>query len=265
MTEAEAGTMPGEKVYPGSNGSATPELSPPPARDFYNISIKDQVYGTAPVVSSYRNEKKRRKCKCRNPCYAGNCNPCRCCWSWLCTLLVLIVVGGVVFYLVVRPKIPDFEVTDFRLTGLDQSLTTQQLTTVSAVTIRSYNGNNRLAFDYKSLQVRVLTQNASVSVGDGSIPPFYQGTGETVNLVGNFKATPMAIGKDTQATLTKAQSTGNLALQVNVDIKARLELASAKFIKLKIKVRCSIAVNPKVTVGSQILNKNCNYKGRPYV
>ncbi|KAL3680690.1 hypothetical protein R1sor_023646 [Riccia sorocarpa] len=253
----------------GTNTPTGTELAPPP-KDYYNISIKEQVYGkVAPITAtSYRNKKKKRpSCKCRNPCYWGRCSPCRCCCWWLISLIFLIGVAALVFYLVVRPKAPAFEVTDFRLEGLDTSLTAQQMSTTSTVTISSRNGNKNIAFDYKSINVHITTnvKTGDVSVGDGTLPAVFQGKGETVKLQGTFKATPMAMGKDTQAALIKAQSTRNFPLKVNVDLKTRLQVGPIKFIKLKVKVRCQIAVDPSVKTGSQILNKHCDYSARPYV
>ncbi|KAL2621625.1 hypothetical protein R1flu_001830 [Riccia fluitans] len=174
---------------------------------------------------------------------------------------------GLTFYLLVRPKVPEFEVTDFRLEGLDTSLTAQQMSTTSTVSISSYNGNKKISFDFKSINVHVTTnvKTGDVSVGDGTLPPVFLGKGETVKLQGVFKATPMAMGKDTQAALIKAQNTRNLPLKVNMDLKTRIQMGSIKFIKIKVKVRCNIAVDPSVTTGSQILNKACTYKARPYV
>ncbi|KAL2634457.1 hypothetical protein R1flu_005936 [Riccia fluitans] len=230
-------------VYPNAANNAP---HAPPA--YYTVTGKPGE-GSLPYPAVYAAPKKhRRSCCC-------------CCFAWLCSLLVILVVAlgiaSLVFWLVVRPKIPDYEVTDVRITGLQQSLTTGQLNTGLSFTLDTYNPNKKMGFYYDDIDIEVETLD--LVIGQGQIPPFYQGHKNRTIITQTLKSQQIPLTQDNKDKLLKAQDDNKLLLKVKIDVKAGVKVGDVKSSKIKVKVRCDVEIDPSLT-GNQVLSKDCKVK-----
>ncbi|KAG6557197.1 hypothetical protein Mapa_001124 [Marchantia paleacea] len=228
----------GEKVHPAAPGG--PQLAPPA---YYGL--KDQPL---PYPATYQPRKRR--------------NPCCCCFKWLCIPLVFLIVAlgiaALVFWLVVRPKLPDYDVTNVRLTGLDTSLTTSQLNTEVAFTLDTYNPNKKMGFYYDDFNIEV--QTLDLVVGKGALPSFYQGHKNRTIIESVLKSETITLSTGAKDSLQAANTSKKLMLKVKVDVKTRIKIGDFKTSKINVKVRCDVEIDPTISNGSQVLNKSCDVK-----
>lgn len=231
------------KVHPNAANNAP---HAPPA--YY--SVKDQAAGPLPYPAVYSVPRKPR-------------SPCCCCFAWLCSLLVFLIVAlgiaALIFWLVVRPKLPDYEVTNVRLSGLETSLLSGTVNTNVSFTLDTYNPNKRMGFYYDDIDVRV--EALGVVVGQGELPSFYQGHKNRTIIDGNLQSPQIALPTDKRDALLQASTDARLPLNVAVDVKTRIKVGSVKTSKIKVKVRCVVVTNPTLP-DNQVISRKCSVKRR---
>ncbi|KAL3693236.1 hypothetical protein R1sor_006887 [Riccia sorocarpa] len=224
-------------VYPNAGNNAP---HAPPA--YYTVTGgKGGPGGSLPYPAVYTAPKRRRSCCC-------------CLWAWLCSLLVIFIVAvgiaALVFWLVVRPKLPEYDVTDVRLTGLNDSVSRGQLNTGLSFTLDTYNPNKKMGFYYDEINVRVETLN--LVVGEGQIPPFYHGHRNRTIVSQTLKSQQVPLSTDNKNKLLQASNDNKLLLHVKVDVKTRVKVGDVKSNRIKVKVRCDVEINP-LKAGNQVL------------
>ncbi|BBN04148.1 protein MpLEA-like11 [Marchantia polymorpha subsp. ruderalis] len=227
-----------EKANPSAPGG--PQLAPPA---YYGL--KDQPL---PYPATYQPKKRR--------------NPCCCCFKWFCSILVILIVAlgiaALIFWLVVRPKLPEYDVTNVRLTGLDTSVTSSQLNTQVAFTLDTYNPNKRMGFYYDDFYIEVKTLD--LVLGKGSLPSFYQGHQNRTIVESVLQSDTIVLTSVDTTLLTSASASKMLLLYVKVDVNTRIKVGDFKTNKIKVKVRCVVEIDPTISTGSQILNNSCKVK-----
>lgn len=206
----------------------------------------------------YDGRPRRRGCSCR-----------RCCLWSCCTLFFIIVALGIfalVFWLVVRPKTPHYDVEDVKLSGL--SITPNgdlssglgfQLDATTSYTVQARNPNKHIGIYYDTININV--ESEGVTIGKGSVAGFYQGHQNTTTISGQLKPDNLPLSSAVATALQTAQKNGNIPLYVTVDVRVRVKVGSLKTPHFWVHVRCNVNVNPLKTSGSQILSKSCKVKG----
>lgn len=226
----------GDKVYPDASGPK------PPVGAYY--SVKDQAL---PGPATYRGRSRGR-------------SSCCCCFIWLCSILATITVilgfAVLIFWLVVQPRAPKYQVDNVRIDGLD--FTSNTLTTVTTFQVMARNPNKKIGIYYDRIHVKVETDG--LNLGEGDLPTFYQGHKNTTYIDGTLNSGVLQIDQATQTVLLAAQNEGKVPLDLHVDVKARVKIGSWKSRKFTVKVRCDIDLDVRRTSGSQVVSKRCKVK-----
>lgn len=182
---------------------------------------------------------------------SGCCGFLTCLCSLFTVLVLLLCLVFFIFWLVVHPKAPKFDVENVHISGL--KLSSSPVTTNITYAIRARNANKRLGFHYDDINVSVEVYG--VTIGEGSIPSFYQGHKNTTFLSETISSEGVTFNSETLALLRINPTI--VPLYAEVDIKARAKVGSVTSFKITIKVRCNLNVDLTHTSGSQLTYKFC--------
>ncbi|XP_057968044.1 NDR1/HIN1-like protein 6 [Malania oleifera] len=214
---------------------------------------------TAPLVppGSFQSEKGDPV----NPPKPRSCSCCKClCWTIGLLVLLLVIAGatGGILYLVFRPKLPNYSISSLKITDLrlnyDMSLFTE-----FEVKIKAYNPNRRIGIYYEEGgKLSVWYQQTNLC--GGLLPNFYQGHGNTtvlsVVLTGETQ-----YGSGLMAMMQQQQQTGDVPLDLKVDVPVAIKLGRLKLRKVRFLVGCmlavdSLAANNLITIRAS----NCGFR-----
>ena len=222
---------------------------PPPGTYVIHIP-KDQVYRVPPPENANRYQALSRKSKTRRrPC-------CRClCWSFgiLAFLLALLAVSAAIFYLVVKPRSPNYSVDAISVSGLNFTAAAAAASSASLtvspefdVIVRADNPNDEIGIYYEP-KSSVEIYYDDVSLCNGAVPSFYQPSNNVTVFEIALKGYGVVLTSTVKNSLLQAQSQGKVTVRAPVKIK----VGSVKSWTITIKVDCDIMVdslmaNPKI-------------------
>ncbi|KAI3748208.1 hypothetical protein L6452_11142 [Arctium lappa] len=186
---------------------------------------------------------------------------CKCiCWS-LCIFITLLLILSAtigIMYLVFKPKIPDYSVNRLTISQLTLNLDLSLYARFN-VHITTTNPNDKIAIFYqKGSHLSIWYKNTNLC--QGSLPIFYQGhrnkTVLNVALSGQNQ-----YGRTLLAALQQQQQTGQVPLDLKVDVPVKIELGKLKLKKVRIKGKCMLIVdtlsaNNKINIKAT----NCKFK-----
>jgi hypothetical protein len=226
-----------DRIYPDSASFPT---APPPPGTYYD---KDQA--GIPPPATYRQRRRGR-------------SPCCCCMLHLCiiftTLVVLIGLAVLIFWLVVQPKGPRFDVNVVHIDGLSGS---PPYNTNITYELKVYNPNKDMGFYYSDIFVNV--QADGTPIGNKTVDGFYQGHKNTTYLSGEIEA----IGVNpSAATLNAVLTNGShVPFYAQVDFKVKIKVGAIKTWKIKAKVECNLFMDLVDNLaGSQLTGSSCKVK-----
>lgn len=258
-----------DRVYP-ETGSRNGFPRGVPKGAYYNMKeeqkpVQPQFQARPPPPQSarpqrYNNEYNGRPRKGRGIC-------CRC-MVWTCFVLVLLIVllgiAALIFYLVVRPKAPKYNVQDVRLSSFSVTPTGSlssglfQLSATTTYSVEARNPNKHIGIYYDKINIDVESEGASI--GKGSVASFYQGHKNTTIISGELNSVNLPLASTVGSALQAADKSGNVPLKVYVDVRVRVKVGSLKTPHFWVHVRCNVNVNPSISSGSQVLSKKCSVK-----
>lgn len=226
----------GDRIYPDAGTGFASAPAPPGA--YYNLKQQNEI----PPPATYQRPRRHR-------------NPCCCCLLSICSIFIFLVVAlglaVLIFWLVVHPKAPRFDVNTVHLSGFTG--TTGPYNTNITYRITATNPNKHVDFYYSDISVFV--QAGGDNVGQGTVPDFNQGHHNVTVIDGEIGETGVNIDQSTLSTLTKDLT--KVPFYAEVDLKAKLKIGSAKSGKIKVKVKCDIFLNLNVQSGSQLNGHSC--------
>ncbi|KAL3679872.1 hypothetical protein R1sor_022828 [Riccia sorocarpa] len=244
-----------DRVYPEKNV----KFASPPNGAYYNL--KAERAAGPPVDAGYEERGDQRRGRTGNPC----CRLLACLCSLLVAIIIALGIAALVFYLVVHPKAPKYNVQDVRLASFSVSPASSTdlsagflLNAVTTYEVEARNPNGKIGIYYDTINIDVLSEG--VSIGAGSIPPFYQGHRNTTLIVRELRASNVPLKSAVGNALQSAQQSGRIPLYVEVDVRARVKVGSWTSPHFWVRVRCDVAVNPNVGSGSQVVSKKCKVK-----
>lgn len=233
--KVQANPMAPDRVFPDAGAPSRA----PPAGAYYNLKNQQM-----PPPATYQQRRRGR-------------GPCCCCFIWLCSiftiLLTLIGLAVLIFWLVVRPKAPHFDVKTVHIYGLTG---TQPFNTSIDYVIEARNPNKRMGFYYSDINVKVEADSEVVS--QGTVPSFYQGHRNTTELNGTIASENVTVSSGTLSAITRDSS--NAPFYAQVDVKVKVKVGSIKSRKMKVRVKCDINVDLTKTSGSQLNSQRCKVK-----
>ena len=175
------------------------------------------------------------------------------CWSQklriLAFLLTLIAVSAAIFYLVVKPRSPNYSVNAISISGVNLTVASSASLTVSPefnVTVRADYLNNKIGIYYKP-KSSIEIYYDDVSLCNGAVPSFYQPSNNVTVFETTLKGYGVVLTSMVKNSLLQAQTQGKVTIRAPVKIK----VGSVKSWTITIKVDCDIMVdsltaNPKI-------------------
>ncbi|CAM6104722.1 unnamed protein product [Calypogeia fissa] len=232
-------------TYTNLKGEQPPpfQARPPPPQ-----SARPQLYNDG----GYNGRPRRRNCCCLF-------------MAWSCCALVLIIfllgIAALIFYLVVQPRAPKYNVEDVRLSNFaitpSGSAGLFQLSATTSYSVVARNPNKHIGIYYDIINIDVQSEGATI--GQGSVPSFYQGHKNTTIIAGDLQSGNVPLVSAVGIALQSAEKNGNIPLVVAVDVRVRVKVGGFKTPHFWVHVRCNVDVNPNAT-GSQVLSKTCHVK-----
>ncbi|XP_008793226.1 NDR1/HIN1-like protein 13 [Phoenix dactylifera] len=217
-----------DRVYPSSK----PNLQRPRAVNTGGgppsfPATKAQAYGAN--RPSYRPQPMKPRRRSRRGCC------CACC-LWLALILIALVllaaIAGGVFYVLYRPRRPDFTVTSLRLAALNVTAS-NHLASRLDLSVTARNPNKKLVYLYDPISISV--SSGGVDVGDGSFPAFVHDTKNTTILRTTVSTSGESVDASAAADLKKKSK---LPLEIDLETKAGVKIGGLKTKKMWIKVHC---------------------------
>ncbi|KAH7289982.1 hypothetical protein KP509_30G026800 [Ceratopteris richardii] len=203
------------------------------------------------------------------------CGGCCCCIATLCAILAIIVVMicivALVVYLILQPKTPNFSVSNasvasFKLSSKPASASnirpgaTQNLNVDVTFNITGKNPNEKIGIDYADVKVILLYEDDQI--GQGSIPPFYQGHKNTtsflLHMMGKDVAMTPATGSRLQKTLDNAA--GTILLNSQTMAAVRLKIGNWKSGASNFQINCIAEMTNPSAPNARVLSQSCSFK-----
>ncbi|KAK4845434.1 hypothetical protein QYF36_005010 [Acer negundo] len=188
----------------------------------------------------------------------------------LLLFFVILALSAASFYIVFRPKSPNYTVKNvsirfFNLTTLmSQPSSTPSpppITPEFHINFTVKNPSNKIGIYYEEEGSSVLVFYKNVHLFDGVLPQFYQPS-ENVTV---FKAvlegsSAMEITSSVHDKLVAAEKDRRVPLNLNLRAPVKFKVGSVKTWTMNVKVRCHVTVN-EFTAQSKIRSQNCEYNG----
>ncbi|KAK2647409.1 hypothetical protein Ddye_014898 [Dipteronia dyeriana] len=196
-----------------------------------------------------------------------------CCMIFFSLLLFFVIMAALsaaAFYVVFRPKSPNYTVKNvsirfFNLTTLmSQSSSTPSplpITPEFHINFIAKNPSNKIGINYEEEGSSVQVFYKNVHLFDGVLPQFYQPS-KNVTV---FKAvlegsSAMEITSSVHDKLVAAEKDGRVPLNLNLRAPVKFKVGSVQTWTMNVKVRCHVTVN-EFTSQSKIVSQNCEYNG----
>ncbi|XP_071704668.1 NDR1/HIN1-like protein 6 [Rutidosis leptorrhynchoides] len=165
------------------------------------------------------------------------------CWSLFILIILIIILAAIVgiIFLVFKPKVPNYSVDNLTITQLSLNPVDFSLYTQFNVRITAINPNKKIGIFYqKGSHLSVWYKNTNLC--QGSIPKFYQGhqnkTVLNVALSGQNQ-----YGRTLMAALQEQQQTGQIPLDLKINVPVKIELGKMKLMKVKVVGKCILIVD----------------------
>lgn len=216
-----------KKIHPEADGYVKIGVPPPQGSSSLGHHLRPPLQ-----PPSLPRPKSKRGCTC-----------CKCmCWSISILITLIIILAAIVgiLYLVFKPKIPNYSVDRLTITQLslnpDFSLNARFNVQITAI-----NPNKKIGIFYqKGSHISVWYKNTNLC--QGSIPVFYQGH-QNKTVLNVALAGQNQYGRTLLAAIQEQQQTGQIPLDLKVDVPVKIELGKTKLKKVRILGKCALIVD----------------------
>ncbi|KAG6488897.1 NDR1/HIN1-like protein 10 [Zingiber officinale] len=131
-------------------------------------------------------------------------------------VFILLGLLALIFWLVLRPRLPEFTVSSAAVTGFNLSAQQQQLSATFDLNITVHNPNHKMRIYYERVTASVLYSSDILS--ENSLAPFYQGTGETTVLKARLAALGWYVNSDVARGIESDRGRGDGSVRFNVRV-----------------------------------------------
>jgi hypothetical protein len=233
-----------------------PSDKPVPPSGTYVIKIpKDIIHRVPPPENARRYEQYTRKNNRRN----RRC----CCFCWFIGILfILIVLLGItagIFYLVFRPKAPNYSIENINIRGINLTSpsSTAAISPEFDVTVKSDNPNNKIGISYlKDSSAEIFYKD--VRLCNGVLPAFYQPSNNVTVFKTVLKGNGIKMRSEDLRAMVTAQSKRKVPLMVKLRAPVKIKVGLVKTWKITVKVDCDLTVD-RLTVNAKIVTRDCNF------
>ncbi|XP_010037307.2 NDR1/HIN1-like protein 3 [Eucalyptus grandis] len=201
-------------------------------------------YGPAvpPKQNSYLRPGRSRGCAC-------GCGFCLLKLIFNIVITVVLTVGllALLFWLIFRPNLVKFHVTNAELTQFNFT-TTNNLSYNLKLNLTIRNPNRRIGIYYDQIEARVLYGGQRLA--SDYLTPFYQGHKNTTTLSAAFQGQQLvALGTSEQSDFNSEKATGVYDIDMKLYLRVRFKLGKIKTFRIKPRVKCGLKV-PLSSLGS---------------
>ncbi|PNX77778.1 protein NDR1-like [Trifolium pratense] len=233
-----------------------PSEKPVPPPGTYVIKIpKDIIHRVPPPENARRYEQYTRKSQRRN----RRC----CCFCWFIGIIfILIVLLGItagIFYLVFRPKAPNYSIENINIRGINLTSpsSTAAISPEFDVTVKSDNPNNKIGISYlKDSSAEIFYKD--VRLCNGVLPAFYQPSNNVTVFKTVLKGNGIKMRSEDLRAMVTAQSKRKVPLMVKLRAPVKIKVGLVKTWKITVKVDCDLTVD-RLMVDAKIVTKDCNF------
>nr|GEU69587.1 NDR1/HIN1-like protein 6 [Tanacetum cinerariifolium] len=216
-----------KRIHPVADGYI--KIAVPPPQESSSLGHQLRPPLQPPSLPRTKNKRGFTWCKCM-------------CWSISILITLIIILAAIVgiLYLVFKPKIPNYSVD--RLTISQLSLNPDfSLYARFNVRITAINPNKKIGIFYqKGSHLSVWYKNTNLC--QGSIPVFYQGH-QNKTVLNVALAGQNQYGRTLLAAIQEQQQTGQIPLDLKVDVPVKIELGKTKLKKVRILGKCALIVD----------------------
>ncbi|AEC09185.1 unnamed protein product [Arabidopsis thaliana] len=198
----------------------------------------------------------------------GHGRGCGCCLLSLfvkviISLIVILGVAALIFWLIVRPRAIKFHVTDASLTRFDHTSPDNILRYNLALTVPVRNPNKRIGLYYDRIEAHAYYEGKRFSTI--TLTPFYQGHKNTTVLTPTFQGQNLVIFNAGQSrTLNAERISGVYNIEIKFRLRVRFKLGDLKFRRIKPKVDCDdlrlpLSTSNGTTTTSTVFPIKCDF------
>ena len=172
------------------------------------------------------------------------CCLCSCLFSLICKIILLIVVAvGLavfIFWLVVRPNVVKFHVTDAKLTQFNLTDKNNLLYNL-ALNITVRNPNKKIGVYYDRIEARAFYEGKRLD--SKPLDPFYQGHKNTAVLSPVFSGQQFVLNAEDRSEFNQEKGSGVYSIDVKLYLRIRFKISPGiKTWRFKPKVECDLKV-----------------------
>ncbi|OWM79040.1 NDR1/HIN1-like protein 10 [Punica granatum] len=167
------------------------------------------------------------------------------------TVVVIVGLAAFIFWLIFRPNLLKYHVTDAQLTQFNLTTTTsnsQQLNYNLRLNLTLRNPNKKIGVYYDRIEARAYYEGQRFH--DVTLPKFYQGHKNTTILSPTFEGQRVIVlGSDELSDFNSDKAAGVYDIDVKLYLRVRFKLGKIKTFRFKPKIKCDLKV-PVSTAGS---------------
>ncbi|XP_031473038.1 NDR1/HIN1-like protein 10 [Nymphaea colorata] len=192
--------------YPPQCSHPSAACSPPPYYPPYPPPQPDQTYYYGAAAGGNRH---RTFFQCLILCAT--------------TIFVVLSIISFIFWIVFRPQLPDFSVTDVTVSGFNFS--GNELSANWDVNVTAFNGNKKLRVNYDFNKAAIYYEGEVLAVT--SLPPFYQDTQTTTTIPVHLATASTFLSDFTSNQLKSSRSNGEASF--DIQLRFGLQFKSRKW------------------------------------
>ncbi|GLJ35654.1 hypothetical protein SUGI_0716600 [Cryptomeria japonica] len=172
---------------------------------------------------------------------------------------IAIVIAGITFYAVFKPKMPKYSVENFQITsfvvGIDGTVSSQFV-----VGVRTTNPNKKIGIYYlDDSYIGVFYSGTQLS--RGKFPAFYQDHETITTLTVFLSGSDVQLNKKQITLLNRHRVDGSIPLHFKVDLPVKFKVGKLKTPKYTFHVRCDLVLGGlNSRTGVNIGKRKCKVK-----
>ncbi|KAF9598240.1 hypothetical protein IFM89_026016 [Coptis chinensis] len=198
--------------------------------------LNGAFYGpSVPPQQSYHRHGRGRGLCCGPCCLLGFL------FKIIITIVVMIGIVALVFWLIFRPTEVKFHVVDATLTEFNLTDNNNQIRYNLALDMSVRNSNKRIGVYYDRIEARAYYENELFATT--TLTPFYQGRKNTTMLRPVFQGTSTITLRDSEiTTFDREKNDGNFNIDIRLYLRIRFKVNRVKTRRLKPKIKCDLNV-----------------------
>ncbi|GLT90098.1 hypothetical protein SLE2022_080500 [Rubroshorea leprosula] len=163
-----------------------------------------------------------------------------CCLLSQVTAVIIVCLAALIFWLIFRPNVVKFHVTDASLTQFNLT-SDSNLHYNLALNITVRNPNKKIGIYYDRIEANAYYEDQRFATQQ--LTPFYQGHKNTSYLNPSFQGQKLVLlGADGVSEYNQEKNSGVYSIDVKLNLRVRFKLGKLKTWRFKPKIECDLKV-----------------------